>query len=132
MERHNVSSGSALEPSIGFSRAVRVGNHIAIAGTAPIAPDGTGTTGTDTYEQTKRCLEIIAEAIEKAGGALGDVTRTRVMLTDIANWQQAARAHGEYFGDIRPASTFVQVAAFINPEWLVEIEADAIIGPYRG
>lgn len=130
MKRRNVPSGSALEPSIGFSRAVRIGAPV--VGTAPIAPDGKGTVGKDAYEQAKRCLEIVAEAISVAGGALSDVTRTRVMLTDIANWPHAVRAHGECFGNVRPACTFVQVAAFINPEWLVEIEADAIIGPQGG
>jgi enamine deaminase RidA (YjgF/YER057c/UK114 family) len=129
MARHNVASGSALEPRIGFSRAVRLGPHIAVSGTAPITRDGKGTAGKDAYEQTKRCLEIVAEAVAGLGGALSDVTRTRVMLTNIADWEDAARAHGEYFGDIRPACTFVQVAAFIDPEWLVEVEADAIIGP---
>ena len=95
MKRRNISSGSALEPAIGFSRAVRVGAHIGVAGTAPIAADGEGTVGKDAYQQTKRCLEIVAEAITAAGGAFSDVTRTRVMLSDIANWQHAARAHGE-------------------------------------
>ena len=89
MKRRNISSGSALEPAIGFSRAVRVGAHIAVAGTDPIAPDGEDTVGKDAYQQTKRCLEIVAEAITAAGGALSDVTRTRVMLSDIANWQHA-------------------------------------------
>ena len=127
MARRLVSSGSSLEPEIGFSRAVRVGTHIAVAGTAPIAPDGKGTVGLDVYEQTRRCLEIIEQAIIAAGGSIKDVTRTRIMLTDIANWKDAARAHGEYFRDIRPASTFVRVAGFIEADWLVEVEADAIV-----
>ena len=127
MARHVVSSGSPLEPEIGFSRAVRVGTHIAVAGTAPIAPDGKSTVGLDAYEQTRRCLEIIEQAIIAAGGSIKDVTRTRIMLTDIANWKDAARAHGEYFRDIRPASTFVGVAGFIQADWLVEVEADAIV-----
>jgi len=126
MHRHLVSSGSPFEPEIGFSRAVRVGNHIAVAGTAPIAPDGTAAPG-DVYGQTRRCLEIIERAIAEAGGELRHVTRTRVMLTDISRWREAARAHGEYFGTIRPASTFVEVAGLIDPAWLVEIEAEAII-----
>lgn len=129
MSRRNVSSGSLLEPGIGFSRAVRVGPHIAIAGTAPITPDGCGTVGRNAYEQAKRCLEIVGQALAEAGGSLQDVTRTRVMLTDIAHWKDAARAHGEVFGAIRPACTVVQVTGFINPDWLVEIEADAIIEP---
>jgi enamine deaminase RidA (YjgF/YER057c/UK114 family) len=127
MARHAVASGSPLEPEIGFSRAVRVGAYIAVAGTAPIAPDGKGTIGRDVYEQTRRCLEIIEQAIGAAGGSINHVVRTRIMLTDIANWRDAARAHGEYFRGVRPASTFVQVSGFIEAEWLVEVEADAIV-----
>jgi enamine deaminase RidA (YjgF/YER057c/UK114 family) len=127
MERRTVSSGSPLEPQIGFSRAVRVGNQVAVAGTAPIAAGG-GTAGVgDVYAQTVRCLAIIAEALEGVGASLNDVTRTRVMLTDISRWHEAARAHGEVFATIRPACTFVGVAAFIDPEWLVELEADATL-----
>jgi len=125
--RHLVTSGSRLEPEIGFSRAVRVGAQIAVAGTAPIAADGTATVGGSVYEQTKRCLEIVERAIIEAGGSLRHVTRTRIMLTDIGTWQEAARAHGEYFAGIRPACTFVQVGGFIDPAWLVEVEADAVI-----
>src|SRR6516162_8063672 len=121
MARHAVASGSPLEPEIGFSRAVRVGAYIAVAGTAPVAPEGKGTIGRDVYEQTRRCLEIIEQAIGAAGGSLNHVVRTRIMLTDIANWRDAARAHGEYFRGVRPASTFVQVAGFIEAEWLVEV-----------
>ena len=128
MDRHLVSSGSPYEPEIGFSRAVRVGAHIFVAGTAPIAPDGSTAAPDDVYGQTRRCLEIIERAIVDAGGSLAHVTRTRVMLTDITRWRKAARAHGEFFGSIRPASTFVQVAGLIDPAWLVEIEADAIVG----
>ena len=127
------SSGSPLEDlEIGFSRAVRVGNHIAVAGTAPIA-DGGGTAAPgdvapgDVYGQTRRCLEIIAKAVSDAGGTLADVTRTRIMLTDIATWREAAHAHGEMFASIRPACTFVQVSGFIDPDWLVEVEAAAVV-----
>src|SRR6516164_5806939 len=116
MMRRVVASGSPLEPEIGFSRAVRVGAHIAVAGTAPIPLTGGGGPAQDVYQQTKRCLEIIEQAISDAGGSLQDVTRTRIMLTDIASWRDAARAHGEYFGDIRPVSTFVQVNGFIDPD----------------
>jgi enamine deaminase RidA (YjgF/YER057c/UK114 family) len=126
-ERQLVSSGSPLEPEIGFSRAVRIGQHIAVAGTAPISRSGDVAAANNVYEQTKRCLEIIEQAIADAGGSLAHVTRTRVMLTDMNSWRDAARAHGEYFGSIRPACTFVQVVGFIHPEWLVEIEADAIV-----
>lgn len=125
--RRLVSSGSYLEPEIGFSRAVRVGHVVAVSGTAPIAPGG-GTSGVgDVYAQTKRCLEIIGEALRDADCDLSDVIRTRVMLTDARQWKDAARAHGEVFGEVRPACTFVQVAGFIDPDWLVELEADAVV-----
>ncbi|WP_157017706.1 RidA family protein [Mesorhizobium xinjiangense] len=123
-----VSSGSHLEPLIGFSRAVRAGPHIAVAGTAPIGEDGETAASGDVYGQTVRCLEIVEKAIADAGGRLEDVVRTRIMLTDISAWREAAWAHGEYFGEIRPACTFVQVAGFIDTGWLVEVEADAIVG----
>ena len=125
--RRLVSSGSPFEPEIGFSRAVRVGAQISVAGTAPVSTAGGNVAVGDVYGQTKRCLEIINAAIVEAGGALQDVTRTRVMLVDMATWREAARAHGEYFGAIRPACTFVQVSRFIDPQWLVEIEADTIV-----
>jgi enamine deaminase RidA (YjgF/YER057c/UK114 family) len=127
MERQLISSGSPFEKPIGFSRAVRVGNVIAVSGTAPIAPGGGTAYPGDLYRQTRTCIEIIKDAIEKAGGRLEDVTRTRTMLTDISRWQEAARAHGEFFGDVRPASTFVQVSRFIDADWLVEIEADCVV-----
>ena len=125
-ERTCISSGSPFEKPIGFSRAVRVGHTIAVAGTAPIAADGTTACPGDVYGQTLRCLEIIADAIKQAGGSLSDVIRTRVMLTDISRWE-AARAHGEYFSDIRPASTFVEVKGLIRADWLVELEADCVL-----
>ncbi len=124
--RKLISSGSPFEPKIGFSRAVRVGPFVAVSGTAPIAPDGGVASPGDLYGQTKRCLDIIAQAIAKAGLTLDHVIRTRVMLTDISRWQEAARAHGEVFGDIRPASTFVEVKGLIDKGWLVEIEADCV------
>jgi len=124
--RQLVSSGSPLEPRIGFSRAVRVASIVAVAGTAPIAPDGGVASPGDVYGQTKRCLEIILQAIADAGLGPQSVVRTRVMLTDIARWEEAARAHGEIFSEIRPACTFVQVSGFINQEWLVELEADCV------
>ena len=126
MARKLISSGSAFEPRIGFSRAVRVGSHIAVSGTAPIAPDGGVAAPGDVYGQTKRCFEIIEQAIKSAGLTLQSVIRTRVMLTDISRWEEAARAHGEIFGAVRPASTFVEVKGLINKAWLVEIEADCI------
>lgn len=127
MERRSVSSGSYLEPILGFTRAVRIGPHIAVAGTAPIlAAGGTAAKG-DVYGQTIRCLEIIEKAVVDAGGTLSDVVRTRIMLTDMKHWREAARAHGEYFAEIRPATTVVQVVGFVDPDWLVELEADAIV-----
>lgn len=126
MKRTLISSGSPYEKPIGFSRAVRVGNIISVAGTGPIGPDGISVCPGDAYGQAKRCLEIIRKAIEDAGGRLEQVTRTRLLLKNIDIWPEVARAHGEFFGDIRPASTMVAVSAFIRPEWLVEIEADCV------
>jgi len=125
--RQNISSGSKYEPTIGFSRGVKVGNLIAISGTAPIGADGHLAGPGDLYLQTKRCIEIAAATLEKAGASLNDVVRTRVMVTDIKQWELAAKAHGEAFGEIRPATTFVQAAALIDPQWLVEMEFDAVI-----
>jgi enamine deaminase RidA (YjgF/YER057c/UK114 family) len=124
--RKLISSGSPFEPEIGFSRAVRVGPFVAVSGTAPIAPDGSVAAPGDVYGQTKRCLEIISQAISNAGLSMDSVIRTRVMLTDVALWREAARAHGEVFSKIRPASTFVEVKGLIDRGWLVEIEADCV------
>ncbi|MBW4517964.1 MAG: RidA family protein [Timaviella obliquedivisa GSE-PSE-MK23-08B] len=126
MNRKNVSSGSPFEKPIGFSRAVCIGNIIAVAGTAPVAADGSTAFPGDVYEQTKRCLEIIQTAIEAADGRIEDVIRTRIMMTDISCWEEAAKAHGEVFGEIRPACTFVEVSRFIKEDWLVELEADCV------
>jgi enamine deaminase RidA (YjgF/YER057c/UK114 family) len=127
MERKLISSGSPYEPKIGFSRAVRVGPHIAVSGTAPIAAGGGTACPGDFYGQTMRCLEIIEQAINEAGGTRADVVRTRVYLKDVKGWEEAGRAHGEFFKDIRPASTMIQIVQAIDPSWLVEIEADAIV-----
>jgi enamine deaminase RidA (YjgF/YER057c/UK114 family) len=127
MNRQNISSGSPWEEPIGFSRAVRVGNVIAVSGTAAIAPDGSAAHPGDIYRQTKTCIEIMKRAIEEAGGRLENVIRTRIMLKDISRWQEAARAHGEFFAQIRPACTFVEVKGFVDPEWLVETEADCVL-----
>src|SRR5258708_10628018 len=124
--RKLVSSGSPFEPRIGFSRAVRVGPFVAVSGTAPIAPGGGVAAPGDLYGQTKRCLEIIDKAVREAGLTLDSVIRTRVMLTDVSRWEEAARAHGEVFGSVRPASTFVEVKGLIDRGWLVEIEADCV------
>jgi len=123
----NVSSGSPYEGPTGFSRARRIGNIIAVAGTAPIGPDGKTVAPGDPYRQAKRCLEIIEKALGDLGAGLEDVIRTRVFLTDASRWEPVARAHGEYFGDVKPACSFVEVSRFIETDWLVEIEADAVL-----
>ena len=125
--RQLVSSGSPFEPVAGFSRAVRVGNIVEVAGTAPIGADGKTLGVGDMYAQTKRCLEIIVLALNEAGAETRHVTRTRLLLTDMTQWREAARAHGEIFAAVRPACTIVQVSGFIDPEWLVEVEASAVI-----
>ncbi|WP_406226138.1 RidA family protein [Streptomyces albidoflavus] len=130
--RMRVSSGSPLEPRIGFSRAVRVGAHVAVAGTAPIGDDGSTVGPGDVHAQTVRCFDIAERALAEAGASLADVTRTRMMLTDITRWEEAARAHGERFADVRPACTFVEVSRFIDPEWLVEVEIDAVVAGGHG
>ena len=127
MERKNISSGSKFEKPIGFSRAVRIGNIIAVSGTAPIAEDGSNAFPGDLYNQTKRCIAIMKKAIEDAGGKLENVIRTRLFLRDIYIWEQAAKAHCEYFSEIRPACTFVEVKGLINKDWLVEMEADCVV-----
>jgi enamine deaminase RidA (YjgF/YER057c/UK114 family) len=127
MDRKLVSSGSVFEPQIGFSRAVRVGPHIAVSGTAPLLAGGGTACPGDLYGQTKRCLEIIETAIKAAGGKREHIVRTRVFLKEMNGWHEASRAHGEFFKDIRPASTFIQIVQAIDPSWLVEIEADAIV-----
>jgi enamine deaminase RidA (YjgF/YER057c/UK114 family) len=127
MERINISSGSAFEKPIGFSRAVRIGNIISVAGTAPIAQDGSTAYPGDLYNQTKRCLEIMIRAIADAGGKPENVIRTRIFLKDISEWEKAAKAHGEYFSDIRPACSFIGIKELINDDWLVETEADCVI-----
>lgn len=127
MNRKNISSGSHLEEPIGFSRAVRIGNFISVSGTAPIAEDGTTLYSNDLYSQTKVCIEIMKKAIEEAGGKMENVIRTRIYLKDAKEWKKAANAHGEFFSKIRPACTFVEVKGFIDPEWLVETEADCVI-----
>jgi enamine deaminase RidA (YjgF/YER057c/UK114 family) len=127
MARKQVFSGSPYEESIGFSRAVRVGNVITVSGTAPIMPDGSTASPGHAYGQTIRCLEIIKEAIEEAGGKLSDVVRTRLFVTDMSRWEDIGQAHGTFFRDIRPASTMVEVKGLVRDDWLVEIEADCII-----
>ena len=129
MKRRLISSGSPYEPVVGFSRAVRVGEHVYVAGTAPVMPDGADPP-TDAYGQARRCLEIIAAALGEAGSALTDVVRTRVYLVRVEDFEEVGRAHGELFSDIRPANTTLLAGGLLDPRWLVEIEAEALVsGP---
>ena len=125
--RQRISTGSPYEPIVGISRAIRVGNHIAVTGTAPIGPDGRTFAIGDPAAQARRSLEIIEQAISDLGGRLHHVIRTRTLLTNIDHWEAVARVHGEFFADIRPANTIMEISRFIDPDWLVEFEADAII-----
>jgi enamine deaminase RidA (YjgF/YER057c/UK114 family) len=125
--RQLVSSGSPLEPEIGFSRAVRSGPYVCVAGTAPIAEGGGVAARGDVYGQAVRCLDIAEQALREAGASPADVVRTRVMLTDITQWREAARAHAERFAQVRPACTFIEVSRFVDQEWLVEFELDAVV-----
>jgi enamine deaminase RidA (YjgF/YER057c/UK114 family) len=120
--RQNISGGSPYEPIIGFSRAVRVGNQVHLAGTGPV-----GAEDHDAAGQTRRIFSIAAEALAKAGATLNDVVRTRMYLTHAEDWEAVGRVHGEFFGEIRPAATMVVVAALLNPVWRIEIEMDAVI-----
>jgi len=125
--RQRISTGSPYEPKVGISRAVRSGRVIAVTGTAPLGPDGKTVAIGDPSDQARRCLEIIKAAIEGLGGKMSDVIRTRILLTRIEDWEKVALVHGEFFTDIRPANTIMQVVRFIDSNWLVEIEAYAII-----
>jgi enamine deaminase RidA (YjgF/YER057c/UK114 family) len=127
MERRNISSGSAWEPVVGYSRAVRVGSQVFVAGTTAVGPDGGVVGPGDLYAQTKRALAIIEAALIEAGASMRDVVRTRMFLTDISRWEEAGRAHGEVFGEIRPVTTMVEVTRLIDPAMLIEIEADAVV-----
>lgn len=124
--RQLISSGGTWEPLIGYSRAVRVGNHVAVSGTTAAGTDGP-VGGADLAEQTREAIRRIEAALAEAGATLQDVVRTRMFLTDISRWEEAGRAHGEFFGEIRPASTMVEVSALIDPTLLVEVEVDAIV-----
>jgi len=127
MERKTFSTGTRWEPIVGYSRAVRVGDRVFVAGSAPIMADGSDPP-TDAYAQAKQCLEIVGNALREAGATLQDVVRTRVYLTDAAAFDGFAKAHGEVFRDIRPATSMVEVSRLIDPVMLVEIEAEAIVG----
>lgn len=124
--RQNISSGGPWEERIGYSRAVRVGSFVAVAGTTAALPDGTIYGGNDGYLQAKRCFEIIERALAEAGATLADVVRTRMFVTDISRSDEFGRAHGEFFRDIKPAATMVEVSRLLTPEMLIEVEVDAV------
>ena len=127
MKRHLISNGNPMEKIVGFSRAVRVGPYISVGGTAPVDLNGKTVGIGDPAAQARRCIEIIKDALEQAGSGLHDVVRTRLLLTRIEDWEAVIKVRAEYFRDIRPVDTIMQVNRFVNPEWLVEIEADAIV-----
>lgn len=127
MTRRNISGHSPYEATTGFSRAVRVGNQVWVAGSAPIAPDGSTAYPNDPYRQTLACLEIIRRAVESAGGSVESIVRTVMYITSTAHADEVARAHGEVFGNVRPAATMVVVASLLRDDWTVEIEADAVV-----
>ncbi|SFT34415.1 RidA family protein [Sedimentitalea nanhaiensis] len=131
-DRELISNGNPMERVVGFSRAVRVGPFISIGGTAPVGPDGKTVGIGDVGAQTRQCIEIIKAALEQSGAGLQDVVRTRVILTNIDDWKAAIDVRKEYFRDIRPVDTIMAVDRFVNPEWLVELEADAIITGWNG
>ena len=127
MKRELISNGNPLEDIVGFSRAVRVGPYISVGGTAPVGIDGKTVGIGDIESQTRQCLEIIKEALENAGSGMEHVIRTRILLTNIEDWKKAIKVRAEYFKEIKPVDTIMEVSRFINPEWLIEIEVDAIV-----
>ncbi|WP_294606736.1 RidA family protein [Roseovarius sp.] len=131
-DRDLISNDNPMERIVGFSRAVRVGPFISVGGTAPVGADGKTVGIGDVAMQTRQCIEIIKAALEQAGSGLHDVVRTRVILTDIDNWKAAIDVRKEYFADVRPVDTIMAIDRFVNPEWLIELEADAIIANWNG